>query len=71
MYDHEKGEWVVEGEALDVDTLFRTRDVLTEQSYIEMRKAGFIPMGTIPSVDIEEIGEGSVFFSFRWKCVPA
>lgn len=63
-----KSEYLVEGVAQDVDTLFRIRDQLVSVAFDEMKSRGLNPIDEYPLVDWYELQESGIKFSFRWVC---
>lgn len=65
------GYYYIDGEALDVDALFRLRDTLVSYAYEDIKKSGYIPAGPLPEVHTADTNEGTISYSFRWKVIPS
>lgn len=58
--------WTLEGEVVDMDTLFRLRDQIVSYSIAEMMVSGFNPISSDPNdVLIEDKGD-RIHFTFIW-----
>ena len=65
-----KDEFIIDGVAQDVDTLFRIRDYLVDLAMDEISHEGYAAIDNFPIADWTKETDGNLKFSLRWKVRP-